>query len=187
MPADHFDLLAPLYDRAIRLKNPEGWLTIARLPATGTLLDAGGGTGRIATALRSYVNKAIVVDLSFGMLKQAIQKNDLDCVCAPSERLPFDDNTFERVIMVDAFHHIIDQKSTTSELWRVLKPAGRLVIEEPDIRNAVVKLIAVIEKLALMRSHFISPPRIAQLFSYPNSQVVIFRKGYNSWVIADKK
>lgn len=150
------------------------------------MLDAGGGTGRIAAALRQYVSRVIVVDLSIGMLRQARLKHNLDCASALSEGLPFEDNSFERVIMVDAFHHIIDPRTTAIELWRVLKPGGRLVIEEPDIRTGIVKLVALGEKLALMRSHFVSPPRIARLFPYPNARIVINREGYNAWVLIDK-
>ena len=59
--------------------------------------------------------------------------------------------------MVDALHHVIHQGQTAREMYRVLKPGGRIVIEEPDIRKFGVKLIAVAEKLLLMRSHFLSP------------------------------
>ena len=61
--------------------------------------------------------------------------------------------------MVDALHHVINHGQTAREMYRVLKPGGRIVIEEPDIRSFYVKLIAVAEKLLLMRSHFLSPQR----------------------------
>jgi demethylmenaquinone methyltransferase/2-methoxy-6-polyprenyl-1,4-benzoquinol methylase len=65
---------------------------------------------------------------------------------------------------VDALHHVMDQAETIRELYRVLKVGGRLVVEEPDVRKFMVKLIAIGEKLALMRSHFLAPPAIEQLF-----------------------
>ncbi len=75
---------------------------------------------------------------------------------------------------------------TAGELWRVLKPGGRLVIEEPDIRTLIVKAIAIAEKLTLMRSHFLSPPGIAKLFPFPDARAIIEREGYNAWVVVEK-
>lgn len=181
---DHFNFLAPFYDRAMPFSRLDLMLKMVALPVDGLLLDAGGGTGRVATALRPYVRAALVADFSAGMLAQA-HKKDLPAIQTPAERLPFAADTFERMIMVDALHHVINQKETISELWRVLKPGGRLVIEEPDVRTLTVKLVAVGEKLALMRSHFLSPPRIAALFP-PEARVKIETESYNAWVIVEK-
>lgn len=183
---DHFGLLAPFYDRAIPLNHSDKLIQVIDLPTTGALLDAGGGTGRVANALKELAPSIFVADLSMKMLQQAGIKNGLCLVNSHTEELPFPNGYFERVIMVDAFHHVCDHSKTAGELWRVLKPGGRLVIEEPDIRNFSVKLIAVAEKLALMRSHFIQPPDIAALFPYSNAQIEIQNEGFNTWVIVKK-
>jgi demethylmenaquinone methyltransferase/2-methoxy-6-polyprenyl-1,4-benzoquinol methylase len=183
---DHFGFIAPYYDRVIRPRAVEKFVQMAGLPVTGGVLDAGGGTGRVAQALRDFAGWLVVLDLSLGMLQQASAKNGLRAVCSATERLPFPDESFERVIMVDALHHVIDHAETASELWRVLKPGGRLVIEEPDIRTFSIKLVALAEKLALMRSHFVSPPQIARLFPYAKADCRVEQEGYNAWVIIDK-
>ena len=181
---DHFDILAPIYDRAIPFSRLELMLRMVDLPVEGILLDAGGGTGRVANALRPYVQQAYVVDFSRGMLAQARDKG-LMGLQSPAEQLPFSSGTFDRIIMVDALHHVHQQSATVTELWRVLKPGGRLVIEEPDVRTWQVKIVAVVEKLALMRSHFLVPPHIADLFP-TGANVKINTEGYNAWVIAIK-
>lgn len=183
---DHFGFLAPFYDKLIQPKDPQEIREFGDLPTSGPLLDAGGGTGRIAQALRGQAGMIVVADLSLKMLAQARSKDGLRLACSHSERLPFPTESFERVIMVDALHHVIDQQQTADELWRVLKPGGRLVIEEPDIRVWSVKLIAFFEKLTLMRSHFLSPPQIAALFPSRKATVLIETKGYNAWVVVER-
>jgi demethylmenaquinone methyltransferase/2-methoxy-6-polyprenyl-1,4-benzoquinol methylase len=182
---DHFDVLAPVYDRAIPFSRLELMLKMVTLPVDGLLLDAGGGTGRVAAALSPYVRKAFVADFSRGMLAQARGKG-LSGVQAPAENLPFGDGTFERIIMVDALHHVHHQAQTIAELWRVLRAGGILVIEEPDVRTWQVKIVAVVEKLALMRSHFLTPQKISDLFP-SEAKVSIETEGYNAWVIIQKE
>ena len=177
MPAfDHFAVIAPLYARDVMRE-------VASLPVRGNLLDVGGGTGRVASAIRDLVDEIIVADVSFGMLKES-PRTLLKPVCGGSESLPFADSSFERVIMVDALHHVIDHARTAREMFRVLKPGGVLVIEEPDIRTFGVKLIAIAEKLLLMRSRFLAPDEIVKLFSNGEKQIKI--EDGTAWVIIKK-
>ncbi len=183
---DHFGLLAPLYERFIRPKNPDRLCSLVDCPPAGIVLDAGGGTGRVAQYLSTHANRVIVADESHKMLRQAGAKAFLEPVCTLTESLPFLDDSFDRIIMVDALHHVEHQHHTALELWRVLKPGGKIVVEEPDIRHFAVKLIALGEKLALMRSHFLSPPNITALFDVPNASTSVEVEGGISWVVVKK-
>ncbi len=184
MPFDHFDLIAPLYNRAGGYSSLDGMMSAADLPTNGLLLDAGGGTGRVAFALRNQAAQVIVADVSLGMLRFAASKPGLRAAAAQTERLPFPDNSFDRVIMVDAFHHVVDQAGTARELFRVLKAGGRIVIEEPDIRSFGVKMVALGEKMLLMRSHFLAPDQIAALFDSGDARVIA--KDSSAWIVVDK-
>lgn len=183
---DHFGLIAPFYERAIPLRTVEHLLEHLALPVNGRLLDAGGGTGRVAQALRQHARQVVVADESLGMLKQARRKDGLALAQSHTERLPFPDSSFERVLMVDALHHVAGHAATAGELWRVLKPGGRIVIEEPDVRTLAVKLVALAEKLALMRTYFLSPPQISALFPHETARSHIVQDGFNAWVIVEK-
>ena len=184
MPFDHFTLAASLYNRVGDYSSLETMLEAAQLPTAGRLLDVGGGTGRVASALLHQAAQVIVVDLSLGMLRFAASKPGLQAAAAFSEHLPFPDDTFDRVIMVDALHHVLDHAGTAKEMLRVLKPDGCLVIEEPDIRRFGVKLIALAEKLLLMRSHFLAPPQIETLF--PSSKRSVVSKDSSAWIVIHK-
>lgn len=184
VPFDHFGFIAPLFSN-VGYSSVETLLEQADLPTSGTILDAGGGTGRVASAIREQAGQVIIADPSLGMLRQA-DRDQLRLACSNSELLPFPEETFERVIMVDALHHVIDQRHSAREMYRVLKPGGRIVIEEPDIRTFGVKMIAIAEKLLLMRSHFLSPGEIEDLFSFDSAKVRSHAAEGNAWVVIEK-
>ena len=73
-----------------------------------------------------------------------------------------------------------------TELWRVLMPGGRLVIEEPDIHQFPVKLVALAEKLTLFRSHFVPVEQIATHLDTFGAHTIVHRDGHTAWVIGDK-
>jgi demethylmenaquinone methyltransferase/2-methoxy-6-polyprenyl-1,4-benzoquinol methylase len=130
----------------------------------------------------------VLVDLSKEMLMEAGGKGDFMRVCSHTEGFPFPDRSFSRIMMVDALHHVCDQPDTAFELWRVLEPGGYIVIEEPDLHKFGVKLVAVAEKLALMRSHFLFSAEIAKLFDFSNADVRIETgyDGFNTSVVIHK-
>jgi len=182
---DHFSHLAPIYDRALPFDALDRLLSYGKLSASNLVLDAGGGTGRVASAVKPYVYDVVIADVSVGMINQATKKGLLALI-SPVELLPFSDGLFDRIIMIDALHHVNDQFAAANELWRILAPGGIILIEEPDIRSYTIKLVALVEKLTLMRSHFISPPKIADLFRPHTSDLDIRDEGTNSWIIVRK-
>jgi len=183
---DHFGIIAPFYDRAIPYGKAEQLTSLLCLPSTGRLLDAGGGTGRVADAFRGLISQIVVADVSRGMLGQARRKSGLGLVCSIVEHLPFKNDCFERVIMIDAFHHVINQAETAGELYRVLKPGGILVVIEPDVRKLPVKIIALFEKILLMRSHFLNADRVAGLFSGSDAVLHVENEGYEFRIVIEK-
>ena len=184
---DHFNLLAPFYDKAFQPPDVERFIQLLDLPADGPLLDAGGGTGRISAELRPLVDSITITDVSIGMLRQAVSKNGLNVSQAEAEQLPFPEGTFSRIIVVDALHHFRDQRRAIWEIIRVLQSGGRLLIQEPDIKYWQVKMIALAEKLTLMRSRFYSPTAIKQMAEAFGCQARLSTGDQlSTWIIVEK-
>ena len=186
---DHFDLIAPFYERVIKRVNLTPLLSLLQLDPTNRLLDVGGGTGRVSGMMTEQTGKVILTDVSCGMVREAATKDGLRPLCAHAERLPFPDAAFDRILMVDAFHHVCDQRQTVAELIRVLEPGGRLVVEEPNIERFAVKMVALAEKLALMRSHFVRPDAMYQMFAVHDVQVSLHtlpEDKANVWLLVQK-
>lgn len=186
-PIDHFGILAPFYERFIRPKVSQTFWRLVDARPGQALLDAGGGTGRVSQVLSGQGLRVVVADESPEMLREAGLKDGLLPLRTPTERLPFADETFERVIMVDALHHVAHQQHTADELFRVLKPGGMLVIEEPNVDLFAVKLLALGEKLLLMRSRFLSPHRMAHLFHDREAAVHLHHEDGTAWVLVEKQ
>ena len=180
---DHFGIIAPLYDWIFSPGEKENLINLINLPPGGLLLDVGGGTGRISQFFKPLSQGIYIADLSYEMLLQAKNKDGLLVTCSHSEKLPFHDEIFDRIIMIDALHHVCDQVETSEELIRVLKPDGRIIIEEPNIEKIGVKGLAVAEKILGMRSKFIPPSNIEKLFAGCSTRVE--SSGVNSWIIIE--
>ncbi|MCO6451720.1 MAG: methyltransferase domain-containing protein [Caldilineales bacterium] len=183
----HFDWIAPFYDRVFGSADHEALFRHLQAGAGDIVLDIGGGTGRVAQHLAQSGAKVYVVDPSPGMLAGTQFKN-LRAIRSLAETLPFPSASIDRIYVVDAFHHFADQRIAASELVRVLCAGGRIVIEEPDLRRWPVKCVAVAEKLALMQSHFLSPPELAKLFGGLGASLVeMSPDGISAHIVLEKR
>lgn len=185
MRLDLFGLIAPIYERVIPTPDLSQLKSVAGLAPTDRLLDVGGGTGRISAHLESIVASTWIVDVSYGMLEQAAGRGLRLCQ-GIAEALPFQDGAFDKIVAVDSFHHFIDHGYAARELLRVLAPGGRLVVEEPDIRRFAVKLVALGERLALMRSRFRPPDELADYFRRATTTVTTLAEDHTYWLIIEK-
>ncbi len=183
---DHFKILAPFYDYGSKQYDPTKIIQLLELKTPGALLDVGGGTGRIASRLKEFTTHVVVSDRSMAMLYQTLEKPGIESVCSLSEKLPFSNNYYDWEIIVDALHHVDDQKVTISEMWRVLKPGGKIVIEEINTNKFKGKLIELMEKILLMGSHFLLPQEILALFDGYKFDHQIIVDDLTNWIIVKK-
>ena len=102
------------------------------------ILDIATGTGDFAIEALSLKPKKIIgVDISEGMLsvgrEKLIKKNltdKIELISGDSEVLPFEDNFFDAVIVSFGVRNFENLEKGLSDMLRVLKPGGKVVILE---------------------------------------------------------
>ncbi len=109
-------------------------------------LDIGCGTGDDALALAKIVaptGKLVGLDNSERMITEAKQKADdhdlpVEFYVAEAEKLQFSDNSFDGCRCDRVFQHLPDRKQVLSEMIRVTRPGGNIVVSDPDYDSLLV-------------------------------------------------
>jgi ubiquinone/menaquinone biosynthesis C-methylase UbiE len=100
------------------------------------VLDAGGGTGRIALPLAKMGYHVTLCDVSTGMLEVAKEKLENETAQervrieeADIAALPFPDESFDLVICLHGPFSIADSLKAAGELTRVMKRGGKIIVD----------------------------------------------------------
>ena len=111
------------------------------------LLDVGCGTGEFASRVSDHPSRMELegVDLSPHMVEVANSKfmdnEDVSFKLGDVEHLPYENDAFDIITCSHSFHHYPDQKRAVSEMHRVLKPGGKLMIIDGSKDNILGKFI----------------------------------------------
>ena len=125
-----YDLFGKVYNGKV---NREMCKAVAREIREGDrVLECACGTGLITAAVAGKCGKLIATDYSEGMLKQTRKKcgsyPNVDIRSADILNLPFPDESFDAVIAANVIHLLDDPQKALSELNRVCRPGGKLII-----------------------------------------------------------
>ena len=95
------------------------------------ILDVGCGAGNMAHHLAHY-GQVTGVDTNSRPLEVARQRG-LQVQEGSADDLPFDDNTFDLVTLLDVVEHVPNEHGVFGECYRVLKPGGKLMVTVPAL------------------------------------------------------
>lgn len=133
-----FDEVAPGYDRTNALLSAgNSWLwrilTVRALdPQPGQrILDIAAGTGTSSAAIARSGAEVVAVDFSPGMIEVGRKRHPkVEFLEADAMALPFKANEFDAVTISFGLRNIEDPRKALKEMYRVLKPGGRVVVCE---------------------------------------------------------
>lgn len=95
--------------------------------AHGRLADLGCGKVPLYEAYTNHVHDVTCVDWQ----SPAGATSHLDVECDLGKKLPFEDSSFDTVVLSDVLEHIADPKHLWAELHRLIKPGGKLLMNTP--------------------------------------------------------
>lgn len=128
-----------------------------------SVLDLGAGTGMMSEfAYRCNSKlKYVAIDPSAGMLKYTPEY--LDTHIGVAELLPFEDNSFDLILMGESLHHFENPELALEEVRRVLNKNGKLFIYDFDKSTFFGGAIYQMEKLLGEPAHFYEPSELKKI------------------------
>lgn len=198
-----FDNISGKYDKINRIMTfgiDQTWrkkaLNLLKISQPQSILDVATGTGDFAIMANDILKpKEIVgVDISEGMLSYGVEKvkllkldSTIRLQKADSEKLPFEDNKFDAVTVSYGVRNFENLEIGLSEILRVLKPQGKLVIlEATEPENKLIKFFFDLyaKKIVPMIGKLISGD--GRAYSYLQESVAKFPQGNNFVQILNK-
>lgn len=145
--------IVTLFDQMQRRFRDKGWLETEKIIqsgiSSGRILEIGPGPGYLGLEWLKKTHGTTLqgLDISPDMIAVARRNaseyglSDRACyVESSAERIPFEDSCFDGVFSNGSLHEWEGPIKTLNEMWRVLKPAGKIFIS--DLRrdmNAMIK------------------------------------------------
>src|SRR6185369_11191939 len=142
-----FGTIAPRYDflnRLLSLGIDRRWRTKAvrllKYREGSRILDVATGTGDVALEIARTTPSSVkitgadfckeMIELGEAKVEASPYAGRIDFQVAPCEDLPFPNNTFDSITIAFGIRNVVDRKLGLAEMWRVLRPGGRMIILE---------------------------------------------------------
>lgn len=127
-------------------------ISIASASKKDDVLDVACGSGIVSCEFAKHVSHVTGVDMTQAMLDEAKKtqtKQNLKNVTweiGDVENLPYQDNRFSIVISRFGFHHFLNPSKVLSEMKRVCKPDGIIIVVDVSLPDTKIKKYNEMEK-----------------------------------------
>lgn len=148
---------------------------MCRLKGDEDVLDVACGPGLVACAFAPYAKHVTGIDITPKMIEEASARQkahglaNMHWQIGDSTQLPFEDEAFSVVLTRYSFHHLLDPRAALSEMLRVCKPGGMVLVA--DVVQPPEKAAAY-DAFELLRD-----PSHTHAMTYPEMEEVIQQSG----------
>lgn len=128
-----WDIYAPIYEKAMHMDKKYYGYMYDRIPVIikdKEVLEIATGPGLLAKHVAHFTKKMLATDYSDGMIKEAKKgeyPNNLTFEVADATSLPYNDNSFDVVIIANALHVMANPDKALKEIDRVLREDGVMI------------------------------------------------------------
>lgn len=181
MPVYNFDEVAGVYDayyetlmgrQVDHVEKQLVWKYMIHMSPEKPLLEIGCGTGHWTRFFHQKGFKLTAIDLSEKMLEKAKQKNPEKVYFEKMnvEAMKYRDHAFENIIAIATLEFVEDLERAFSEIKRILKPEGILIL---GCLNAISDFGQLKNENEIYRkAHFFSPEELTARLSEFGSPVI---------------
>ena len=99
------------------------------------ILDVGCGDGYFALYVKDKFRRSYGAEIAEEVAHIAQKQGIFTTVMDLSSSLSYKDNTFDAVTCLEGIEHLLNPCHLLSEMYRILRPDGQLVLTTPNIRN----------------------------------------------------
>ncbi|MBI3818221.1 MAG: class I SAM-dependent methyltransferase [Planctomycetes bacterium] len=156
------------------------------------LLDAGCGIGFFSEVARGQGARVVSLDFSAQALRVYKKRGGggASLLAGSVEELPFQNDSFDFAMAIDVIEHLYKPRTLLSELYRVVKPGGRVIVETDNestwftkrgfrrVNNWMQARTELGVKLAKIRSEITSTTLHVETFDYKSLRVALEGAGF---------
>ncbi len=141
--ASRYDFLNRLLSFGVDIRWRKFAASLIEYEKRGKVLDAATGTGDMALHIAAVTPSSLnivgmdfckeMIDIARDKKNKSLYSKRIDLAVAPCEVIPFKDDTFDSVTIAFGIRNLDNRLLGLKEMYRVLKPRGKIVILEFSI------------------------------------------------------
>lgn len=125
------------------------------------IIDIGGGNRIYRKKLAQRGCRTVLIEPSHKMISK-IKDDEILAIRGTATNIPIKRDTFDVALLINTLHHIekVDHGMVLSEIFRILKYGGKLLVIEVFPHSLLDKIFVKIENMTVGKTYHVSPHQL---------------------------